>query len=100
MEIGMGNYIIENLDLFLSMKYLGCPKILFVEVSQWYAFLLEGHQWCDNSGDEMGYCFIMSILPSPEKSIISQVKNDMGKLFTSPFIYKYMIESCKCKGGG
>lgn len=88
------------MDLFTSIKDLGWKTILSIKGHQWCAILPTGYQQCENSVNEESSYFITFVSLGPDKPRTNYTTIEMGKLFPSPFVHKYMVESCKYKGGG
>jgi len=99
-NVGMGMYIIENLYLLASTKYLAHPKIIKHLECQCHAEGISGHSWCENEGQTSGSYLASSLYLKPIQINDSPTKKNMGNIFPSPFVHKYMVENCKYKGGG
>lgn len=94
-EIGMDKYIIENVDLFTSIKDLGWSKILVVEGYQQHAILPEHYQHHENDEIKSSSCSNTSVTSALCTLMDNNKVMNMSTLYIYSFIHNYMVNKCK-----
>lgn len=96
----MGTYKIDETDLFTSIKDLGWPKMLAIIGNQQCAILIVGHQLYEN--DDKNDPSYSALFDASNQTSLMDIpsSSELGKIFPSTFIHKYMVQNCKYKGGG